>query len=289
MESLCPAKESLDRGSGFLVSSISGAALNSNQSLRAVPLANDVKKHAEVYAIADSTIDDNYILASSLSRNMGPFANIKKSRSFSAVQGGGNATLQHNADADDKTMSSLVNEQTAEDLQETITALRQSIATHANANAETLEHFTTLKKAHDTLYSEHLSLQEQMDDAVELLKYLKEEKCSNETKIKELGTEIGVLRESASGKVGGGVVSLTIENLTREKMELEEALKVMEEDRQEAVNNIEQYELERKEIADRLDEFGLDGTQEEGLTRNLALLYEQASSQKEQIRKLEEQ
>jgi len=197
--------------------------------------------------------------------------------------------LQHNADADDKTMSSLVNDQTAEDLQDTITALRQSIATHANANAETLEHFTTLKKAHDTLYSEHLSLQEQMDDAVELLKYLKEEKCSNETKIKELGTEIGVLRESASGKVGGGVVSLTIENLTREKMELEEALKVMEEDRQEAVNNIEQYELERKEIAVRLDEFGLDGTQEEGLTRKLALLYEQASSQKEQIRKLEEQ
>ena len=213
---------------------------------------------------------------------MGPFANIKKSRSFSAVQGGGSA-------ADAETMSSLVNEQTAEDLQETITALRQSIATHANANAETLEHFTTLKKAHDTLYSEHLSLQEQMDDAVELLKYLKEEKCSNETKIKELGTEIGVLRESASGKVGGGVVSLTIENLTREKMELEEALKVMEEDRQEAVNNIEQYELERKEIAVRLDEFGLDGTQEEGLTRKLALLYEQASSQKEQIRKLEEQ
>mmetsp|Transcript_21415 Transcript_21415/g.36543 ORF Transcript_21415/g.36543 Transcript_21415/m.36543 type:complete len:1761 (+) Transcript_21415:57-5339(+) len=220
---------------------------------------------------------------------MGPFANIKKSRSFSAVQGGGNATLQHNTDADDKTMSSLVNEQTAEDLQETITALRQSIATHANANAETLEHFTTLKKAHDTLYSEHLSLQEQMDDAVELLKYLKEEKCSNETKIKELGTEIGVLKESASGKVGGGVVSLTIENLTREKMELEEALKVTEEDRQEAVNNIEQYELERKEIADKLDEFGLDGTQEEGLTRKVALLYKQASSQKEQIRKLEEQ
>ena len=55
------------------------------------------------------------------------------------------------------------------------------------------------------------------------------------------------MKESASGKVGVGVVSLTIENLTREKMELEEALKVIEEDKQEAVNNIERYELERKE------------------------------------------
>ena len=222
---------------------------------------------------------------------MGPFTNIKKSRSFNAVQSSGNANFQQHVDADDKTISSLihdVNEQTSEDLQETITALRQSIATHANANAETLEHFTTLQKAHDTLYSEHLSLQEQMDDAVELLKYLKEEKCSNESKIKKLSTEIGVLKESASGKVGV-VVSSTIENLTKEKMELEEALKEMEEGRQDAMNNVEHYEIERKEMMDRLSEFGMDGTQEEGLTQKLALIYEQASSHKEQIRKLEEQ
>lgn len=217
---------------------------------------------------------------------MGPF---KKSRSFNVVQGSGNATSQnHVVDTDEKTIASLGNEETTEDLMETITALRQSISTHANANAETLEHFTTLKKAHDTLYSEHLSLQEQMDDAVELLKYLKEEKSSNETKIKELTTEIGILKESTSGKVGG-VVSSTIENLTREKMELEEALKEVEAGRQEAMSHVEQYEMERKEMMDRLDSFGIDGTQEEGLTRKLALLYEQASSQKEQIRMLEEQ
>lgn len=221
---------------------------------------------------------------------MGPFKTIKKSRSFSAVQGSGaNANLQHNADADDNTISSIANEQTTEDLEETITALRQSVATHANANAETLEHVTTLKKAHDTLYSEHLSLQEQMDDAVELLKYLKEEKSSNETKIKELNIEIGVLKESASGKVGVGVVSSTIENLTREKMELEEALKVMEEGRQEAMKNVERYEMERKEMINKLDEYGMDGTQEEGLAHKLALLHEQARSYKEQIQKLEEQ
>ncbi len=221
---------------------------------------------------------------------MGPFTTIKKSRSFSAVQGSGaNANLQHHADADDNTISSIVNEQTTEDLQETITALRQSVATHANANAETLEHVTTLKKAHDTLYSEHLSLQEQMDDAVELLKYLKEEKSANETKIKELNIEIGVLKESTSGKVGVGVVSSTIENLTREKMELEEALKVMEEGRLEATKNVERYEIERKEMIDRLDEYGFGGTQEEGLAHKLALLHEQASNYKEQIQKLEEQ
>lgn len=221
---------------------------------------------------------------------MGPFTTIKKSRSFSAVQGSGaNAKLQHHADADENTISSIANEQTTEDLQETITALRQSVATHANANAETLEHVTTLKKAHDTLYSEHLSLQEQMDDAVELLKYLKEEKSANETKIKELNVEIGVLKESASGNVGVGVVSSTIESLTREKMELEEALKVMEEGRQEAIKNVERYEMERKEMINRLDEYGFDGTQEEGLAHKLALLHEQASSYKEQILKLEEQ
>jgi hypothetical protein len=45
--------------------------------------------------------------------------------------------------------------------------------THATSNAETLEHFNTLQKAHDALYREHVTLQEQMDDAVELLKYLK--------------------------------------------------------------------------------------------------------------------
>jgi len=221
---------------------------------------------------------------------MGPFTNIKKSRSFNAVSG--SATLQQDVDADDKTISSLIhddNEQTTEDLQETITALRKSIATNADANAETLEHFTTLQKAHDTLYSEHLSLQEQMDDAVELLKYLKEEKYSNESKIKELSTEIGVLKESASGKVGVGVVSLTIENLTKEKMELEEALKEMEAGRQEAMNNVEQYEIERKEMMDKFKEFGMEGTQDKGLTQKITLLYEQASRHKEQIRKLEEQ
>lgn len=217
---------------------------------------------------------------------MGPFANMKKSRSFNAVQNSGDDC----ATPSTKNLESGgENEQTTEDLRDTITALRQSIATHANANAETLEHFTTLQKAHDTLYSEHVHLQEQMDDAVELLKYLKEEKCSNESKIKELNTEIGVLKESSSGKnVGVGVVTSTIANLTKEKMELEQALKDMEEGRQKAQKNVEQYERERKELMEKINQYEDDNIEEGGLTQKIVSLYEQANSQKEHTKKRED-
>lgn len=217
---------------------------------------------------------------------MGPFANMKKSRSFNAVQ---NSSDDCATPSPQNIESGGENEQTAEDLRDTITALRQSIATHANANAETLEHFTTLQKAHDTLYSEHVHLQEQMDDAVELLKYLKEEKCSNESKIKELNTEIGVLKESSSGKnVGVGVVTSTIANLTKEKMELEQALKDMEEGRQKAQKNVEQYERERKELLEKINQYEDDNIEEGGLTQKIVSLYEQANSQKEHTKKRED-
>lgn len=217
---------------------------------------------------------------------MGPFANMKKSRSFNAVQNSGDNCATPSTQ---NLESGGENEQTTEDLRDTITALRQSIATHANANAETLEHFTTLQKAHDTLYSEHVHLQEQMDDAVELLKYLKEEKCSNESKIKELNTEIGVLKESSSGKnVGVGVVTSTIANLTKEKMELEQALKDMEEGRQKALKNVEQYERERKELMEKINQYEDDNIEEEGLTQKIVSLYEQANSQKEHTKKRED-
>ena len=218
---------------------------------------------------------------------MGPFKTIKKSRSFSVCGGDVcNATQHLDADTIQSSLSHDVKEQTTEDLHETITALRQSIVIHANANAETLEHFTTLQKAHDTLYSEHVHLQEQMDDAVELLKYLKEEKCSNENKIKELNTEIGVLKESSAGtNVGVGVVSLTIENLTKDKMELEQEL-------QEALHNIEQYEVERKELNDIMNQYGFDNVEGEmqgGLMQKLASLHEQACRYKEQVQDLDAQ
>lgn len=217
---------------------------------------------------------------------MGPFANMKKSRSFNAVQNSGDDCATPSTK---NVESGGENEQTTEDLRDTITALRQSIATHANANAETLEHFTTLQKAHDTLYSEHVHLQEQMDDAVELLKYLKEEKCSNESKIKELNTEIGVLKESSSGKnVGVGVVTSTIANLTKEKMELEQALKDMEEERQKAQKSVEQYERERKELMEKINQYEDDNIEEGGLTQKIVSLYEQANSQKEHTKKRED-
>ena len=107
--------------------------------------------------------------------------------------------------------------ETVDDLNETILNLKSSLMTHATSNAETMEHFNTLQKAHDALYAEHVHLQEQMDDAVELLRYLKEEKSSNEETIGELQKELGEYKKMAQGSV----VSMTIENMTKEKMELE--------------------------------------------------------------------
>ena len=64
-------------------------------------------------------------------------------------------------------------QETIDDLNETIVNLKSSLMTHATSNAEALNQFDMLQKAHDKLYEEHVTLQEQMDDAVELLKYLK--------------------------------------------------------------------------------------------------------------------
>lgn len=64
-------------------------------------------------------------------------------------------------------------EQSIDDLNETIHSLQSTLVNHATSNAETMNNLNILQTAHDKLYAEHMSLQEQMDDAVELLKYLK--------------------------------------------------------------------------------------------------------------------
>lgn len=115
------------------------------------------------------------------------------------------------------TTTTTTGDETPEELRETVAVLRRSVIAHADSSAEAMEHFATLQKAHDTLYKEHVHLQEQMDDAVELLKYLKEEKGNYELRIGELRKELDALREAGEGDV----VSLTIENLTKEKMEWE--------------------------------------------------------------------
>ena len=112
-------------------------------------------------------------------------------------------------------------EKTMDELHETISHLKSSLLSHATSNIQTTEHFTTLQVAHDTLYKEHTHLQEQMDDAVELLKYLKEEKGTYESTISELQSNIDIAR----GEAEECVVSMTIENLTKDKMELEMKLK----------------------------------------------------------------
>lgn len=114
--------------------------------------------------------------------------------------------------------------QTVAELRDTIASLKKSVMSHANSSAETMEHFNAVQKAHDTLYKEHVHLQEQMDDAVELLKYLKEEKGAYEARLGEARREAEQMRRLAASDQGDGssVVSMTIENLTKEKMDLED-------------------------------------------------------------------
>jgi len=110
---------------------------------------------------------------------------------------------------------------TISDLKHTITNLKLSKDTQT-------QQFNNLQTSHDKLYKEHIHLQSQMDDAVELLKYLKVEKSTNEKNIDELNMQISILKhngEDGGGEGTGNVVSLTIEKLTKEKMELENALK----------------------------------------------------------------
>ena len=58
-----------------------------------------------------------------------------------------------------------------EDMRETIAELRRNLMTHATSSAETMEHFSSLQRAHDTLYKEHVHLQEQVrcSAAIEML------------------------------------------------------------------------------------------------------------------------
>jgi len=116
--------------------------------------------------------------------------------------------------------------QTVEELRDTVVSLKQSVMSHANSSAEAMEHFNALQKAHDTLYKEHVHLQEQMDDAVELLKYLKEEKGAYEARLEAARREAEQMRRLAADQGdGSGVVSMTIENLTKEKMDIEGRLR----------------------------------------------------------------
>ena len=140
-------------------------------------------------------------------------------------------------------------EETIDDLHETITNLKQSVMNHANSSADTMEHFSTLQKAHDTLYKEHVHLQEQMDDAVELLKYLKEEKGNYDVKIEELTSEM----EALKGANEDSVVSMTIENLTKEKMELGVQLSEATSRSETANKHISFIEGENNELLTRMD------------------------------------
>ncbi|KAL3805306.1 hypothetical protein HJC23_009013 [Cyclotella cryptica] len=137
--------------------------------------------------------------------------------------------------------------ETIDDLNETIVNLKSSLMTHATSNAETMEHFNTLQKAHDKLYAEHMHLQEQMDDAVELLKYLKEEKSTNEAKIDDLQNELLRFKKMTEGSV----VSMTIENLTKEKMELETSLENVKRIKEEAVLRAATLQSERNDFEEK--------------------------------------
>ncbi|KAL7539983.1 hypothetical protein ACHAXR_009782 [Thalassiosira sp. AJA248-18] len=140
-------------------------------------------------------------------------------------------------------------EDTIGDLHETIANLKESVMSHANSSAETMEHFTTLQKAHDTLYKEHVHLQEQMDDAVELLKYLKLEKGNYEGKIEKLTDEMEALR----GADQDNVVSMTIGNLTREKMELESSLADARGRGEDALKKLSTLDCEKSELLVQID------------------------------------
>jgi len=100
-----------------------------------------------------------------------------------------------------------------------------------------------------------------MDDAVELLKYLKVEKSTNEKNIDELNMQISILKHNGEeGSEGtGNVVSLTIEKLTKEKMELENALKESKASSSDSSSNeedkkrIAELDIENSELLCKID------------------------------------
>ena len=75
-----------------------------------------------------------------------------------------------------------------------VAGLRTSVMMHAKSSAESEEHFVWLWLAHNNLYKEHVNLQEHMDNAVKLLKYLKDEKGNYKDKILCLTNEVHALK-----------------------------------------------------------------------------------------------
>ena len=145
--------------------------------------------------------------------------------------------------------------QTVDEMRDTIVSLKQSVMSHANSSAEAMEHFNALQKAHDTLYKEHVHLQEQMDDAVELLKYLKEEKGAYEARLEEARRETEQMRRLAADQGdGSSVVSMTIENLTKEKMDLEGRLRGEVRGREEAARRSTELSAANAGLAAKVEE-----------------------------------
>jgi chromosome segregation ATPase len=120
------------------------------------------------------------------------------------------------------------------DLRETIAHLKESVMTHANSSAETMEQFANLQKAHDNLYGDYTRLQEQMDDAVELLKYLKEDKSNYEVKVVDMTAELEVLRKE----------SKNIANLNATNSQLVTKIESLEKSNKEARSSLTKQQLE---------------------------------------------
>jgi hypothetical protein len=87
------------------------------------------------------------------------------------------------------------------DLRQTIAGLRRSLMAHAKSSAKSKERLSRVFSEHNTLLQEHLALQEQMDNAVELLKYLKEEKCDYDGRISKLCAQVHKLRDAAKENI----------------------------------------------------------------------------------------
>lgn len=120
------------------------------------------------------------------------------------------------------------------DLRETIAHLKESVMTHANSSAESMEQFANLQLAHDTLYGDYTRLQEQMDDAVELLKYLKEEKTNYEGKVADMNAELELLRKE----------SKNIANLNATNSQLATKIETLEKSNKEARASLTKQQLE---------------------------------------------
>ena len=88
-----------------------------------------------------------------------------------------------------------------------------------------------------------------MDDAVELLKYLKAEKSTYEIQIIELKSQIHALRESNEETV----FSMTIEKLTKEKMELEKLVNDGKRIDDEVRKKMNEFNCENSELLVKID------------------------------------